>query len=166
MPSCCGYGRGISRRCSQSPDLMYLCGKSVHVYRREGKALNQVLGAPLVDTVPMVGNTRPSNSLDAMPALSAWVRTWLPFARLQIGRGPGERSPSEDDGINYVYSFDRARLGKGTQTPSPCPAPPSPLGGDWRVDYNQERPHSSLGYLAPQHFGRQGESCRVNSRLN
>ena len=31
--------------------------------------------------------------------------------------------------MNYVYSFDRARQGKGTQTPSPCPAPPSPLGG-------------------------------------
>ena len=24
----------------------------------------------------------------------------------------------------------------------------------WRVDYNQERPHSSLGYLAPQEFAR------------
>jgi hypothetical protein len=29
--------------------------------------------------------------------------------------------------MNYAYSFDRARQGKGTQAPSPCPAPPSPL---------------------------------------
>jgi putative transposase len=27
---------------------------------------------------------------------------------------------------------------------------------DWRVDYNQVRPHSSLGYLTPDEFARKG----------
>src|ERR1700730_256934 len=46
MPSCCGYGRGLSRRCSKSSDSMYLCGKAMHVSRGEGKAFKQVLGTP------------------------------------------------------------------------------------------------------------------------
>ena len=31
----------------------------------------------------------------------------------------------------------------------------------WRVDYNQERPHSSLGYLAPKEFARSRAEMRV-----
>jgi putative transposase len=31
----------------------------------------------------------------------------------------------------------------------------------WRVDYNQERPHSSLGYLPPEEFARSRAEMRV-----
>src|SRR6266446_1384768 len=31
MPSCCGYGRGLSRRYSKSSDLMHLCSKAMHI---------------------------------------------------------------------------------------------------------------------------------------
>lgn len=46
MLSRCGYGRGLSRRFSQSSGLMYLCGKAIHASRREDKAFKQVLGTP------------------------------------------------------------------------------------------------------------------------
>jgi hypothetical protein len=46
MPSCCGQGRGLSSRCSRSSNLMYLCGKAIHVSRRAGKASKQLLGTP------------------------------------------------------------------------------------------------------------------------
>ncbi|MFC0691894.1 integrase core domain-containing protein [Paraburkholderia humisilvae] len=29
---------------------------------------------------------------------------------------------------------------------------------DWRIEYNTERPHSSLGYLAPEQFARVHEA--------
>jgi hypothetical protein len=31
----------------ESPDLMYLCGKAIHLSRREPKTFKQVLGTPL-----------------------------------------------------------------------------------------------------------------------
>jgi len=37
----------VSRGPIQSTILMYLCGKAIHVSRREGKAFKQVLGMPL-----------------------------------------------------------------------------------------------------------------------
>ena len=38
--------RALSWRGSQSPGLMYCCGKAIHVSRREDKAFKQVLGMP------------------------------------------------------------------------------------------------------------------------
>lgn len=31
---------------------------------------------------------------------------------------------------------------------------------DWRLDYNEARPHESLGYLAPSEFARTGQVKR------
>ena len=38
--------RALSWHGSQSPDLMYRCGKAIHVSRREDKAFKQVLDMP------------------------------------------------------------------------------------------------------------------------
>jgi putative transposase len=37
----------------------------------------------------------------------------------------------------------------------------------WRVDYNQQRPHSSLGHLTPSEFvrNRQGNPARKSAEL-
>ena len=31
----------------------------------------------------------------------------------------------------------------------------------WRVDYNQQRPHGSLGHLTPSEFVTQGQAKRI-----
>jgi len=31
----------------------------------------------------------------------------------------------------------------------------------WRIDYNQRRPHSSLGHLTPNEFAEQRQATRV-----
>ena len=31
----------------------------------------------------------------------------------------------------------------------------------WRMDYNLQRPHSSLGHLTPREFARQGQNNRA-----
>src|SRR5258708_8290939 len=42
---------------------MYLCGNAIHVSRREGKAVKQALGTPLVDTAAMWLKSAPAHHL-------------------------------------------------------------------------------------------------------
>jgi putative transposase len=36
----------------------------------------------------------------------------------------------------------------------------------WRIDYNQHRPHSSLGNLTPSEFVRKHQDCRPSAAAN
>ena len=37
---------------------------------------------------------------------------------------------------------------------------------EWRIDYNEVRPHSSLGYLTPEEFARKGVAVKAGCNGN
>ena len=86
-----------------------------------------------------------------MKALAAWAKD--SGVRLNFIR-PGK--PSEN---GYIESFTKSFNGKVRDE---CLnlnwflglADARVMIGDWRTDYNRDRPHSSLGYLTPLEFKR------------